>query len=51
MFSMEVKQISPEFWIATLTLSEDGKEPMSRDFVVSEQQLAWLNALNAAAQF
>ena len=47
-FTLTVKQISPEFWLATMILAEEGKLPTSRDFVVTEQQLAFLSLLRRA---
>lgn len=41
--NMTIKQISPEYWLVTLTITEEGKMPNSRDFVVNVEQLAFLN--------
>jgi len=43
--SLEAKQISTEFWLVTLYLSEHGKMDNVRDFIVTEQQLAFLNLI------
>lgn len=42
--TIAAKQITEEFWLATLALTEPGKVPQVRDFIVSEPQLAFLNA-------
>lgn len=41
--TMEAKQISTEFWLITIRLSEPNKMDAVRDFIVTEQQLAFLN--------
>ena len=47
--SMEVKQLSPEFFFVTVKIEEQGKIPYTRDFIVTPQQLAFLNTLVEAA--
>lgn len=51
-FSIEAKQVSEEFWLVTATLTEPvpdvhDYQKMSnvREFIVNDQQLAFLNAL------
>ena len=46
-FSVEAKQISPEFWLATLRLDAKGKTTYVRQFVVTVQQLTFLKTLEA----
>jgi hypothetical protein len=35
-------QLTPEFWLASLTLTQEGKEPNIREFVVTQGQLGFL---------
>lgn len=42
---LSAREINCELWLATLSLHEDGKTDNTRDFVVNEQQLAFLNLL------
>jgi hypothetical protein len=41
----KAQQITTEFWLVTLTLTEENKMPNIREFVVNEHQLAFLNLL------
>ena len=42
---MQVCQITTEFYLVTLWLVEAGKTSLAREFVMSQQQLAFMNAV------
>lgn len=39
---LSAQQVSAEYWIVRLRVSEEGKTPLDRDFVVTIEQLAFL---------
>jgi hypothetical protein len=43
--TLAARQITPEFWLATIFINEEGKSTNSCDFIVSEKQLAFLSIL------